>query len=84
MGKYKITSIEKAESPQGSENNSWYQYVIQNEFNLITSLRAGTKKEVHQFAVEAIKRLNDIYSSHNKVTNYNRPVNENISSIFII
>lgn len=83
MAKYKIISFEKAEPPQGAGDKNWYQYVIQNDLNTITSFRSGSKSEVRQFAIEATKRLNEKYACGYKVKSYNRPVNENTFAIYL-
>jgi len=83
MAIYKVISVKKTEPPQATGSKNWYQYVIQNGLNTITSLRSGTKNEVMDFAIEAVNRLNEKYSTKSRVKNYNRPVNENIFAAYL-
>ena len=83
MARYKIISLEQAEPPTSAENKNWYQYVIENDLNTITSLRSGSKSEVRQFAIEVTRRLNEKYSSAYKVKSYNRAVNETTSALYL-
>ena len=64
MARYKVKSIEKVTAPEGAENIKWYKFIIENDKNTIINLRAGTKKEVHNFAAESVKRLNEKYFTH--------------------
>lgn len=83
MAKYKIISLEQAEPPQGAGDKDWYQYVIQNDLNTITSLRSGSKSEVRQFAIEASRRLNEKYASAYNGKSYSRSVNETTFTAFL-
>lgn len=64
MARYKVKSIEKVTPPEGSDNMKWYKFIIENDKNTITNLRAGSKKDVHNFAAESVKRLNEKYFTH--------------------
>ena len=64
MARYKVKSIEKVTPPEGSENMKWYKFIIENDKNTIINLRAGSKKDVHSFAAESVKRLNEKYFTH--------------------
>ena len=64
MARYKVKSIEKVTPPEGAEDMKWYKFIIENDKNTIINLRAGTKKDVHNFAAESVKRLNEKYFTH--------------------
>ena len=64
MSCYKLKSIEKVAPPEGAENLRWYKFIIANDKNTITNLRAGTEKEIRKFASELAKRLNEKYLTH--------------------
>lgn len=64
MSRYKIKSLEKVTPPDGAEDMSWYKFIIENDKNTIMNLRAGSKKDVHNFASESVKRLNEKYFTH--------------------
>lgn len=76
MSRYNITSIERITPPAGAIDKHWYQYVIENNYNTITSKRSGSEREIRKFATETIQRLNEKYLTRCKVKNYNRTVNE--------
>jgi len=81
MARYTIKSITKVAPPEGSSELNWYKFIIENDKNTITSLRAGSKREVNDFAIESINRLNEKYFTdvHFKI---HKPVNESISVQF--
>ena len=83
MSRYKVKSIEKISSPEGSDSKHWYKYIIANSYNTITSIRSGSEKEVRLFARETTIRLNEKYLTGCKVKSYNRPVNETSMSTFM-
>jgi len=83
MSRYKIKSIEKVNPPEGPSNKRWYQYIIANETNTITSFRSGSEKEIRKFAADTVKRLNEKYLTRYKVKIYNRPVSEVSFSAYI-
>ena len=83
MSRYKIIEVQKVSPPEGATTQRWYQYIIGNEYNTITSLRAGSEKETRKIASESIKRLNEKYLTHYKMKSYNRPVNETSLSIYL-
>ena len=64
MARYKIKSIEKVIPPEGAEEIRWYKFIIENDKNTIINLRAVSKKDVHNFAAESVKRLNEKYFTH--------------------
>ncbi len=64
MSRYKLKSIEKVTPPDGVENLRWYKFIIANDKNTITNLRAGSEKEIRKFASESVKRLNEKYLTH--------------------
>lgn len=64
MARYKLKSIEKVAPPEGAANLRWYKYIIENDKNTITNLRAGSEKEIRKFASESIQRLNEKYLTH--------------------
>lgn len=83
MSHYKIIKIQKVNPPEGATSKRWYQYIIGNDFNTITSLRAGSEKETREIAADSVKRLNEKYLTHYKMKNYNRPVNETSFSAYL-
>ena len=46
MARYKIKSIEKVTPPEGATSLRWYNFIIENDKNTITNLRAGSEKEI--------------------------------------
>ena len=64
MARYKVKSIEKVAATEGAEEMKWYKFIIENDKNTIVNLRAGSKKDVHNFASESVKRLNEKYFTH--------------------
>ena len=64
MAHYKIKSIERVNPPAGTQELKWYKFIIGNDKNTIINLRSGSKQEVHRFAEESIKRLNEKYFTH--------------------
>lgn len=70
---YKIKSIEHAIEMSSGEGESWYRYVIDNDFNTITCVRNGTKTEVQKHARACVSLLNEKYV-HGKIKSY-KPVN---------
>ncbi len=77
MARYKIKSIEKVAAPEGATNSRWYKFIIGNDKNTITNLRAGSEKEIRKFASDSIKRLNEKYLTHIKFKTH-KPVQENM------
>jgi len=76
MARYKIKSIERTMPPEGATGLNWYKFIIENDKNTITNLRAGSKKEVQNFARESIKRLNEKYFTHVYFKNYRPAIYE--------
>lgn len=64
MTRYRIDSIEQVTSPKGTTESIWFKFIIQNDKNIITNFRSGSKKEVREFAKESVKRLNEKYFTH--------------------
>lgn len=81
MSRYRIKSINKTNPPDGAISNCWYQYIIENDINTITSLSAGSEKEIRKVAAATVKRLNEKYLTNYKVK-YNNPVYENSLSSY--
>lgn len=79
MARYKVKSIEKAESPKGSTKSRWYKFIIENDKNTIINLRSGSREEVLSFASESVKRLNEKYLTHIQFK-IHKPVYENTIS----
>ncbi len=79
MARYKIKSIEKVESPDGSTIGKWYKFIIENDKNTIVNLRSGSREEVIRFAAESVKRLNEKYLTHIQFK-VHKPVYENTIS----
>ncbi len=75
MSKYIIISLEKVNAPQGATFNPWYKFIIANDKNTIVSIRSGSEKEVHGFALESVKRLNKKYLTHIGFKTH-KPVND--------
>ena len=75
MSKYKIKSIEKVNPPEGVSFKRWYKFIIGNDINTIVNLRSGTEKEIRNFALESVKRLNEKYLTHIKFKAH-KPVND--------
>lgn len=83
MSRYKIINIQKVNPPEGATTQRWYQYIIANDINTITSLRAGSEKETQKIASESVKRLNEKYLTHYKIKSHNRPVYETSFSSYL-
>jgi len=64
MARYKLKSIEKVTAPKRATSLRWYKFIIANNNNTITNLRAGSEKEIRKFAYESVKRLNEKYLTH--------------------
>ncbi len=46
MSRYKLKSIEKVTAPERATSLRWYKFIIANNNNTITSLRAGSEREI--------------------------------------
>ena len=58
---YTVKSIEYADDINHESSESWYRYIISNEYNTITGVRSGTKSEVQKHARLCTILLNDKY-----------------------
>ncbi len=47
---YQVASVEKIEAPEGASGRSWYRYVIEGGYAPITGCRAGTQKQITEYA----------------------------------
>ena len=83
MSLYKIITIQKTNPPEGTTAKRWYQYIIANDINTITSKRSGSEQEIRKIAVAAVKRLNETYLTNCKTKHFNLPVNENSFSAYL-
>ena len=84
MSKYRVVAIEKTNAPEDCQEQSWYRYVIANDFNTITGLRTGSLKEVKTFAQSSAQQLNAKYQ-HNSTPSRSRsayPIAVNTSLLF--
>lgn len=75
MSTYTIKSIEKVNAPQGVTFKRWYKFIIANDKNTIVNLRSGSEKEVRNFAMKLVQRLNEKYLTHIKFKAH-KPVND--------
>lgn len=64
MARYKVKSIQKVDSAVGARIINGYKFIIENDKNIIINWRAGSKKEVLNFAQESVERLNEKYFTH--------------------
>lgn len=83
MSRYKIIKIQKVNPPEGASNQCWYQYIIGNEFNTITGIRAGSEKETRNIAADSVNRLNEKYLTRSKMKRHNNPVYESSISAYL-
>jgi hypothetical protein len=83
MSKYTLTSLKRSPPPEGASNKPWYQFIIENDTNTITSLRCGSEYEVQQVAVNSVNRLNEKCLSRLTGKNYSRPVYEINTSAYL-
>jgi hypothetical protein len=81
MARYKIKNIQKMDSPDGMEKINGYKFIIENDKNSIMNWRAGSKKEVLNFARESVERLNEKYYTHVHFKTH-KPVYEMESSLY--
>lgn len=70
---YKVKSIEHASELGSGSDETWYRYVINNDFNTITCVRSGTRTEVQKHARSCVSLLNEKYIQ-GKIKTY-KPVN---------
>ncbi len=56
---YAITSITKADPPDGAEGNNWLCYVIEQGSNRIRGYRQGTQVAVREAVEEIVEQLNE-------------------------
>ena len=57
--KFKVTSIEKTDPPDGQNEGQWYEYVIGRGSSAIRGKRAGSKKAVTAYVREYAENLNE-------------------------
>ncbi len=55
---FRLVRIEKAATPDGSNGETWYRYVLENGRSAITGQRCGNRKEVTAYAVHYVEQLN--------------------------
>ena len=56
--RFAVALVEPSPAPDGTENPSWYRYVIKNGLTTITGSRCGSKEEVTSHAREFAQNLN--------------------------
>ncbi len=56
---YAITSITKADAPDGAEGSNWLCYVIEQGDNCIRGYRQGTQAAVREAVEEIVEQLNE-------------------------
>lgn len=56
--KFQITSIEKADPPEGESEGEWYEYVIGEGSSAIRGKRAGSRRAVTAYVKEYAENLN--------------------------
>jgi len=56
---YAITSISKADPPDGAEGTNWHCYVIEQGSNCIRGFRQGTQAAVREAVEEIVAQLNE-------------------------
>ena len=81
MARYQVKSIHKEDSPVGERKINGYKFIIENDKNSITNWRAGSKKDVLNFAHESVERLNEKYFTHVHFKAH-KPVYEMDSTIY--
>jgi len=55
---YQVASVEKSESPDGANGSSWYRYVIEGGYGPLTGCRAGTQRQITEYAKQLADELN--------------------------
>ena len=58
MWDFELVTLEKTQPPVNGDTGSWYRYVIANKITEVSGHRRGSKREVTEFVVSNIKRLN--------------------------
>jgi hypothetical protein len=56
--KFRVTSVEKSDPPEGISEGEWYHYVINQGPSKITGQRSGTRNSVVDYAEEFVENLN--------------------------
>jgi len=56
--KFRVTTIEKTEPPEGVEGGEWYHYVIDHHASKIEGKRSGTLQSVRSYVEEYADNLN--------------------------
>ena len=55
--RYRVMTVEKTSSPDGSSDSDWYRYVIEVPGSTLTGTRCGTRQEVTRFASDYVENL---------------------------
>ncbi len=55
---YRVTRIEKIDSPNGGSEDDWYQYVIEAGRSTITGCRRGSRAQVAEHAQRYAEEAN--------------------------
>jgi hypothetical protein len=55
---YKVARVEKTDSPQGSDGQNWYRYVLDNGRSTVVGQRQGSLKDVQAYATHCAEQLN--------------------------
>ena len=55
---YQVALVEKTESPDGANGSSWYRYVIEGGYGPLTGCRAGTQRQITDYAKQLAEELN--------------------------
>jgi hypothetical protein len=53
-----VASVEKADSPEGEQGQSWYRYVLKSSCSTITGHRCGSRQYVREYATQCAEQLN--------------------------
>lgn len=56
--RFAVALVERSPAPDGTEDPSWYRYVIKNGLTTITGSRSGSREEVTSHASEFAQNLN--------------------------
>jgi hypothetical protein len=56
---FTLVSVEKIDPPEGATGDTWYRYVIERGISTIVGNRAGTLKQVTNYAREYTAELNE-------------------------
>ncbi len=56
--RFAVALVERSPGPDGTEDPSWYRYIIKNGLTTITGSRCGSREEVTSHAREFAQNLN--------------------------